>query len=58
MRTFAKLMKDFWNDEQGLEMVEYAVVAFAIIVTAYAIFKTVGSDVNSVMSTVNTALGG
>ena len=57
MRTFAKLMKDF-GTTAGLEMVEYAVVAFAIIVTAYAIFKTVGSDVNTVMGTVNTALGG
>jgi Flp pilus assembly protein TadG len=38
MRAFAKLMEGFWKDEQGLEMVEYAVVAFAIIVAAYAIF--------------------
>ena len=49
-------MKDFWKDEDGLEMVEYAVVAFAIIVAAYAIFQTVGKDVNTVMGNVVTAL--
>ncbi len=58
MGTLFKLTKVFWKDEHGLEMVEYAVVAFAIIVAAYAIFQTVGGDVNTVMGNVNTSLGG
>ncbi len=41
---------------RGQAMPEYAVIAAAIIVAAYAIFKTVGTDVTNTMTTVAGAL--
>lgn len=36
-------------------MPEYAIIAAAIIVAAYEIFRTVGGDVNSLVNTVLVA---
>ena len=46
------------TEAKGQAMPEYAVIAAAIIVAAYAIFKTVGTDVNATMNTVAGALAG
>jgi Flp pilus assembly pilin Flp len=44
------------SEQRGQAMPEYAVIAAAIIVAAYITFGIVGTDVNSTMQTVVTAL--
>jgi Flp pilus assembly pilin Flp len=44
------------SEQRGQAMPEYAVIAAAIIVAAYATFRIVGTDVDTTMSTVITAL--
>ena len=41
----------------GQAMPEYAVVAAAIIFAAYLTFRTVGTDVNTLMSSIKAAFG-
>jgi Flp pilus assembly pilin Flp len=50
MSTLHNTLKAFWKNEDGLEMVEYAVIAALIIVVAVAGFTTMG---NSVLATLN-----
>lgn len=50
------ILKSFWNDEEGLTMVEYAVAAAAIIVVAVTTMKTIGTNVNSTLSKVATSV--
>ncbi len=52
-----KLAKRFWNDEQGLELSEYAIMAGLIICILIAIIWAVGQNINSVFSKLNTTLG-
>ena len=44
------------TEARGQAMPEYAVIAAAIIVAAYLTFRTVGTDVNTTMNTVVSAL--
>ena len=50
------MLKAFWHDEDGLTMVEYAVAAAAIIVVAVTTMKLIGTNVNTTLSTVATAV--
>jgi pilus assembly protein Flp/PilA len=50
MNTLHNAIKSFWNDEDGLEMVEYAVIAALIIVAATTAFTTVGTNISTTIS--------
>jgi Flp pilus assembly pilin Flp len=52
MNTFKKLMKD----EQGQDLVEYALLLVFLALAAIAILPTLGSSVNKVFSQSNSAL--
>lgn len=58
MDKFTKVAKDFWNDEEGLTAVEYAVAGGLIVVGVVAAFQLLGANVDRVIRLINTALDG
>jgi Flp pilus assembly pilin Flp len=50
-------IKRFIRDEAGLEMVEWAVVGTAIVITAAAVFLPLGQAVSDAMSTIAGYIG-
>ncbi|WP_045226555.1 Flp family type IVb pilin [Methyloterricola oryzae] len=57
MNTLTEKLKGFWKEEEGLEMVEYAVTGGLILLGAVAAFLLVGGDVNRIITAVHTELG-
>jgi pilus assembly protein Flp/PilA len=47
------LLKKFWKEEDGQDMVEYALLLALISVVSIAAIRTLGTDVNGVFTTVN-----
>ena len=56
MDKFTKVAKDFWNDEEGLTAVEYAVAGGLIATAVVTAFKTLGVTVQGVIEGINTAI--
>ena len=50
------LLKRLWQDEQGQDLVEYALLLVLIALAAAATIKTLGASVNAVFSNASTAL--
>jgi Flp pilus assembly pilin Flp len=51
-----KLLKQFLNDEEGQDLVEYALLLVFLALAAIALLPTLGSTVNKVFSQSNSAL--
>ncbi len=51
-----KLVKKFWNDEQGMELSEYAIMVGLIAVLVLAVVKLIGTDINLIFQKLETAL--
>ena len=54
-------MERFWNfvkDEEGLETVEYAIIAALITLGAIATIGSIGTNVGNKFTALLTALGG
>lgn len=47
-----KHLQDFWRDEQGAELAEYAVGTAILVAVAIIVYKVLGDAVNVKMSTV------
>lgn len=58
MRSACSLFKKFLADEQGLETVEYAVIAGLIVVGAIATIASIGFWVATRFQELETALSG
>jgi pilus assembly protein Flp/PilA len=52
-----KLFVRFVREEAGQDIIEYALLAAFISVVAYTILITIGTDVKSIYTTVDTATG-
>ena len=50
-------IKNFWNDESGLELSEYAVGAALIAIAVAAAFTSLGSAIQLRISTLTSVLG-
>ncbi len=46
-----------WSDEQGQDIAEYAVMLAVILVIVVGTIRLIGSNANSVFSSVGSALG-
>jgi Flp pilus assembly pilin Flp len=57
MQDMRNAVRRFVRDEAGLEMVEWAVVGTAIIITAAAVFLPLGEAVRDAMSTIAGYIG-
>ncbi len=50
-------LKNFLNDEEGQDMVEYALLLAFIAIIAVVAVTTLGSNVNSKFTSIGTSLG-
>jgi Flp pilus assembly pilin Flp len=48
------LLKNFWKEEDGQDLIEYALLAGFIIVTSSGLLLTIGQNVCGIYSTVNS----
>lgn len=52
----AKLLSQFWSDERGQDIAEYAVMLAVILVIVVGTVRLIGSNANSVFSSVGSAI--
>jgi Flp pilus assembly pilin Flp len=52
----AKLLQNFWHDEQGQDVAEYAVMLAVILVIVVGTIRLIGSNANNVFSSVGSAI--
>ena len=52
IETFRRL----WSDDEGQDLVEYALLVFLIAVAAITILTTLGTDISKVFSTAASAM--
>jgi Flp pilus assembly pilin Flp len=52
------LLKRLWHDEQGQDLVEYALLLVLIALAAAATIQTLGKSISNVFSNANVALTG
>ena len=58
MKKFIANIKSFLRNEEGLTIVEYAVAGALISAAAVGAFTALGGTVTTVITGINTALGG
>lgn len=52
----ADLLKQLWQDEQGQDIAEYAVMLAVILVIVVGTVRLIGSNANTVFSQVGSAI--
>jgi pilus assembly protein Flp/PilA len=50
------LLKAFWQEEDGQDMVEYALLLAFIALAAVALLSGAGTKINAIWTTINTNL--
>lgn len=56
MDKFTQVLKDFWNDEEGLTAVEYAVAGGVVTAGLVAAFGLIGDDAKILLDNLQTAI--
>ncbi len=56
MNKFTNVVKNFWNDEEGLTAVEYAVAGSLVTVGVVAAFTALGGAVETAIDTLVDAM--
>jgi pilus assembly protein Flp/PilA len=51
-----KMMKWLWKEEEGQDLIEYALLVAFIALAAAAIFPTIGASLNTIFTRANTCL--
>ena len=52
----ASLLRQFWSDERGQDIAEYAVMLAVILVIVIGTVRLIGSNANTVFSEVGSAI--
>ncbi len=52
----ASLIRQFWSDERGQDIAEYAVMLAVILVIVVGTIRLIGSNANNVFSQVGSSL--
>jgi Flp pilus assembly pilin Flp len=52
----AKFFRNIWNDEQGQDIAEYAVMLAVILVIVVGTIRLIGSNANNVFSAVGSSI--
>jgi Flp pilus assembly pilin Flp len=52
----AKFFRNIWNDEQGQDIAEYAVMLAVILVIVVGTIRLIGSNANNVFSSVGSSI--
>jgi Flp pilus assembly pilin Flp len=55
-RLLQQLGQQFWNDERGQDIAEYAVMLAVILVIVVGTIRLIGSNANNVFSNVGSSL--
>jgi Flp pilus assembly pilin Flp len=50
------ILRNFWNDEQGQDLIEYTLLMAFVALASAALFIGAGNSVKGIWSTVNTQL--
>lgn len=58
MNKFTQAIKNFWQDEEGLTIVEYAVAGALVAAALVLAFTNLGAAAKGVINDLITALGG
>jgi Flp pilus assembly pilin Flp len=56
MVTDVKAIKNFWNDEQGQDLIEYTLLIAFVALASAALFLGAGSSVSGIWSATNSQL--
>lgn len=56
MRTFGSMLARVWRDEQGGEVLEYALIVGLIVVAAIAAITSVGTKVLAKWNSLNSSM--
>ena len=54
--TVTKRLQKIWNDEQGQDIAEYAVMLAVILVIVVGTIRLIGSNANNVFSQVGSSI--
>lgn len=54
----ANYLQKLWQDENGQDIAEYAVMLAVILVIVVGTIRLIGSNANNVFSNVGSAIGG
>ena len=54
-RTMKNLFVRFIHEDEGQDIIEYALLAAFISIVAYGLLTTIGQNVNTIYTVVNTA---
>jgi Flp pilus assembly pilin Flp len=52
----ARLLQQLWNDDQGQDIAEYAVMLAVILVIVVGTIRLIGSNANNVFSQVGSSI--
>lgn len=55
--TVSKLIRRMWTEEQGQDIAEYAVMVAVILIIVVGTIRLIGSNSNTVFSSVASAIG-
>lgn len=50
------LLKNFWNDEQGQDLIEYTLLMAFVALASAALFINAGNSINGIWTTSNSQL--
>ena len=50
------MLKRFWNDEQGVAAIEYAIIAAVIAIGLIAVMVSIGKKINGKMGSIDVNL--
>lgn len=50
------LLRNFWNDEQGQDLIEYTLLMAFVCLTSAALFIGAGTSVSGIWTTANSQL--
>lgn len=56
MNKLMQGIQKFWKEEEGTEVVEWALVASLIVAIGAGMFATLGGDITTVMTTIGNTL--
>ncbi|MCU1236570.1 MAG: Flp family type IVb pilin [Candidatus Solibacter sp.] len=56
MKTQMNALKNFWNDEQGQDLIEYTLLMAFVALASAALFLGAGGSISGIWSTTNSQL--
>jgi Flp pilus assembly pilin Flp len=56
LRNLTTVMKTFWNDDQGQDLIEYTLLMAFVALASAALFLGAGGSISGIWSTSNSQL--